>query len=474
MPKARIFNIMQYERHPETDEPLLDEVTIVEALAHRSIKRWAYIMHDKDVYSASDEEDNPEHAQGEVKPRHWHIVLQCQGAIEIGVIARWFGIAENFIDIPKGRANGKFTDCIEYLTHETEKQQRLGKYRYPDAEVKANFDFRDLIVQKYENMVKYGADLNVDEQIMYDVMYNGMTLREAEKKDRLIYMRNLDKLCKYRLEYIKSMAPPSHRINYYLYGKGGVGKDLMSRALARALFPQYEDDEDIFFVVGSGNVTFEGYDGQPVLIWSDRRAGGLIKALGGRENLFNVFETHPTKQRQNIKYGSINLCNVINIVNGQESYSDFLDGIAGEYQDRDGNIHEAEDKNQGYRRFPFIIPLHDTDFDLMINKGYVDNDRELFQEYYQYMGIIGNMQKIVMACGGENDLSRRVSSKVIKPIVDKHTEIVSSQAREVDESAVWDMVEREGWGTQPYTSGCDLVESGGFARVEDGEQLPFD
>ena len=34
--KARIFNIMQYEKHPETGEKLIDEDVIKVALAHIS------------------------------------------------------------------------------------------------------------------------------------------------------------------------------------------------------------------------------------------------------------------------------------------------------------------------------------------------------------------------------------------------------------------------------------------------------
>ena len=46
--KARVFNIMQYEKHPETGETLLTEDTIRIALAHRTIKQWAYIRHNQD------------------------------------------------------------------------------------------------------------------------------------------------------------------------------------------------------------------------------------------------------------------------------------------------------------------------------------------------------------------------------------------------------------------------------------------
>ena len=49
--KARIFNIMQYEKHPETGKYLMTEEKIKDALLHRTIERWAYIYHDKDVYT---------------------------------------------------------------------------------------------------------------------------------------------------------------------------------------------------------------------------------------------------------------------------------------------------------------------------------------------------------------------------------------------------------------------------------------
>ena len=63
------------------------------------------------------------------------------------------------------------------------------------------------------------------------------------------------------------------------------------KRLARALYPELDDDEDIFFTIGAKNATFEGYDGQPVIIWDDRRDYSLLEELGGRENVFNVFDT---------------------------------------------------------------------------------------------------------------------------------------------------------------------------------------
>lgn len=414
---------MQYEKHPTTGEELINEDVIKVALAHKTIKQWAYVCHDRDEYSLKDEADDTtgKCKAGDNKPRHWHIVCRCDRAVEVGVIARWFGIPENFVDVPKGV--GAFLDCVEYLTHEDDKQEKLGKRRYEDDEVKASFNFRDELTKRAEKKAKYGKDLDTKSRIRYEVLYNGMTLKQALAEDRFNYMDDLEKLKKFRMEYIGNMEPPTTRINYYVTGRGGVGKGLICRAIARNLFPQYEDDYDIFFEVGAKGAAFEGYDGQPVIIWNDRRAIDLLQELNGRGNVFNVFDTHPTKQKQNIKYGSVNLCNVVNIVNSVQSYGDFLDGLAGEYKDKDGNLVEVEDKGQSYRRFPFMIVLHEKDFDMLLNKGFYDGTKT-FTEYYEYNHIKGNMQKIAERCGANEKLAKQIQGQCVKPISDKHNEVM--------------------------------------------------
>lgn len=432
--RARVFNIMQYEKHPITGEPLIDEDIIKVALAHKTIREWAYVCHDRDVYSLKDEADDTSGRikAGDTKPRHWHIVCKCQSAVEVSTIAGWFKIPENFVDVPKGA--GAFLDCVEYLTHEDDKQEKLGKRRYEDKEVRASFDFREKLTDRANKRMKYGKDLDPKEQMRYDVLYNGMTLRQCQAEDQFLYMEDLERLKKLRMEYIGNQRPPVTRINYYVTGRGGLGKGLICRAIARSLFPQYTEDEDIFFEVGAKGAAFEGYDGQPVIIWNDRRAIDLLQELNGRGNVFNVFDTHPTKQKQNIKYGSVNLCNAVNIVNSVQSYSEFLDGLAGEYKDKDGNLQEVEDKGQSYRRFPFMIVLHEEDFDMFLNKGFLDNTAN-FQEYMEYKHIRGNMQKIAVACGANEEMAKRLQSQAVKPITDKHNEVLEKISHEAPSEA---------------------------------------
>lgn len=414
--RARIFEIVS-----DTDH--LSENEIIVALAHRTITRYAYVLHDKDVYTEQDEKKNKEHKAGTEKKSHWHVEIELKNnATEPLVIAKWFGVPENFVEIKKGK--NAFLECVEYITHEDEKQQMLGKHRYDDSEIKSNFAFRTELAKLQKRKARLGLGASEKDMIRHSVLFEGVTLRQLCEDNPLAYIKDSAQLRSYRLEYIEKYAPlPKTRINYYVCGQGGVGKGLICRAIARSLFPNLENDEDIFFEVGAKGVPFEGYDGQPVIIWNDRRAYDLLQELNGRGNVFNVFDTHPIRAKQNVKYSSVTLCNSVNIVNSVQSYKEFLDGLAGEYAEKNGQKQKAEDKSQSYRRFPFLIPLHEEDFDLLMNKGFYEGTRE-YEQYIQYKNIRGNMQRIAELCGRNEERRRQLESKAVALVTAKHNEVV--------------------------------------------------
>ena len=356
--------------------------------------------------------------EGQTKPRHWHIVLECPThAVEIGVIAKWFGIADNFVETAKGA--GAFLDCVQYLTHEGDKQQGLGKKLYADEEVHANFDFRAELNKRADNNAKFGRDLNERDSIRYRVLYLGLTLRQLCVENPLAYQNDYSTLDKFRYKYITDRAEmPKTRINYYVCGRGGIGKGLICKAIARSLYPNLKDDDDIFFEVGAKGVPFDGYDGQPVIIWNDRR--------------FNVFDTHPTKGKQNVKYASVNLCNEVNIVNSVEPYKDFLDGLVADYDKKRKKKVIVEDKGQSYRRFPMIIPLHEEDFDLLMNRGFYYGTKE-YDQYIEYNNIRGNMQRIAEICGANEKLAHELQCKSVAPVAEKHNELLEKFSKEQTE-----------------------------------------
>lgn len=415
----------------QNGKEFLTEETIEKVLNRDTVVRWAWVLHDKDVYINEPILKEKPELKGEKKSPHYHIVMEFSYSMALGRLAEWFGVPQNFFE--KGQGSGAFYDKCVYLTHEDAKQQDLGKALYPDEEIHASFNFREEIdeylLKKMERKAKYGkARLNSKEEIRMKVLIDGVTLKEVQEKHPLMWADDRTKLKQLRGDYLCKQKPSPVRMNIYIDGKGRVGKDLTSVGIARSWFPNLPDDE-CFFHVGAKGVAFEGYDGQPVIIWSDRRAGGFISEFG-RENVFDgIFNTFPkTASKQNIKYSSVPLVNAVNIVNGIEGYEEFLDGLAGEYTDRrSGNAYKAEDKNQSYGRFPMIIPVRFADFDILLNKGYMEGNTELFQEYFLYKNVAGNMRKIAELCNDREQLALELEGKLLGSVVDVGRELVQKK-----------------------------------------------
>ena len=72
----------------------------------KSIKQWAYILHDKDDTA-----------------KHYHIYLNFgSSGVDTKQVGEWFGLQESQVEKIKGRK----TDALQYLTHADNKQ----KYKY--------------------------------------------------------------------------------------------------------------------------------------------------------------------------------------------------------------------------------------------------------------------------------------------------------------------------------------------------------
>lgn len=417
----RQFTVMQYEKNPKTGEDLhFGEENILRAVAHKSIEKYCYVCHDKDI-KTKETEGHANTPVGSLIDRHWQISIKMKNSnpVSIATIASWFGVPEQFVEVVSG-ANA-YIETVEYLTHESDKEQAAGKHRYDDSEVKSNHDWRaELEKYKLRRQNKKASKLNTKEYYRNEVLYHGKTLHEVYEEDADAFREDIVTLEKLRLRYISMFAElPSLRINYLISGRGGLGKGLISKAIARNLYPHIKRDEDIFFEVGAENTTFEGYDAQPVIIWNDCRALTLITNLKGRENVFNVFDTRPTNQRQNIKFSSIRLTNEVNIINSVENPFHFLDGLSGEYKDKHGVIRYAEDKGQSYRRFPIIISLNENDYDISVNKGVIEGTKE-YQTYQQEFHIIGNLERIYRRLRGYEQQILTLESKVVSPIIEAH------------------------------------------------------
>ena len=457
--KSRVFHIVQQVKHPKTGEVLLDEAKIIDGLAHKTIQKHMYILHDKDPYTEDDEASKPTHVAGTKKADHWHIVINTgTNFMDTSTISKWFGVPEQFIDCPKGR--NAFLDCAMYLTHEDSKQQELGKHLYDDSEIKANFDFRKDL-NAYMDKKLNGKNLSERDQLRSDVLYNGVSLREARDKYPDLYIKDFAYLEKCRTRYLNEIADlPIMRMNFYISGDAGTGKDLYSKALARALIDKdgVMRDDDIFFTIGADNVTFEGYDGQPVVIWSDCRARTLLDRLGSRGNLFNVFDTTPQNIRQHVKFNSVRLINTINIVNSVETPDKFFENLTAPYKDNKGVSHAGEDKNQGYRRIPMFMILHESDYDICINSGFYNGTRE-YDQYTMISKVQGSMKRIAERFSNNPEARSLYERKMVSPIVGYNNEIQSRRlSMNNDDIAPDDKTYFESFGTRGDDS-VDVVRN---------------
>lgn len=449
-PSGRIFNCLQYEFNPQTGACLnFTEQNIIDAMKHKTISRYAYILHDKDTITEHDIEKSQGHYTdadlGKPKGRHWHIVIETKGnSVKVSTIAKWLGIPENMVELPKGR--GAFIDCVEYLRHSDISQRLNGKYVYEADEVKANFNWQVEVEELVLRKTKYEKPLTQAQFLKNEVLYNGMSLKEVYERYPTIYQEELTTFCKLRSEYLSRFSPmPPHRINYYLEGGSGYGKDTMARSIARSLYPDL--GEDAYFEIGGKKVTFDGYDGEPVIIWSEFRAKTFVNALGGYENVLQTIDIIPKDKLEHKKFGSIRLTNTVNIVTSTQPYAEFLRELIDE---------NDPDKTQSNRRFPIIIPIHQDDFDIMINEGYLDND--VYRDYRAWQNVKGSFGKLAKRLSGRPEVQMVIENKLVTPIMDAH--------QEVEKGITPD--EFEGMSDEDVLK---YFESLGYGQVKDEQQM---
>src|SRR5699024_12091664 len=88
-----------------------------------------------------------------------------------------------------------------------------------------------------------------------------------------------------RGDFLSHREAPESVMGFCVCGEGGTGKDLLAKALARALAP---DADKPYFKVGGENVSWGGYDGEPVVFWEDMRVGDMIRTAKSRGMLMRL------------------------------------------------------------------------------------------------------------------------------------------------------------------------------------------
>lgn len=332
LPSVRACEIVS-RLNNDDGEVLFDMDKLSEILKTKShvINNYAYIIHDKDLYTKADESRNPKHKAGEFKPAHIHLVLKFERSQpqKTKYICKWFNLAENFVS----KINGSFEDAVLYLAH----INAPDKAQYDVKNITANFDVQSVIAN---------ADSKDKLSSIVDRILSG-EIREYNKTTEidtklLVYpdsLRVIENAFKVRAEYLQNTQSERKTTCIYICGQAGAGKTTLAKKIA--------DTHNMDYFVSSGsNDVLDGYCQQPCLILDDIRPSAL-----GLSDLLKLLDPHTAcsiKSRYKNKYVNCSLIILTSVLKIDEFYHNVFE-------------HEDEPINQLKRRCKFYIKM-DYDF----------------------------------------------------------------------------------------------------------------
>lgn len=438
--RGRVFIITSHLMHQYTGELLhtTDELDV--AAQRKGTERAAWIIHDKDVYSEEDRARNPQVVVGESKPIHFHAVEKRKNQTSSSSVARAWNVPLELVHVAKGR--NAFEDCCLYLTHENPKAIASGKHRYSDEKVHTTgFDFRAM-ANKYKERQGAKEKSFSPQELLFLIQEKGLTPRQAKKQDPVGFLKTgYNRIYAARDEYLKTAPLPPMRTNYYVSGRAGTGKSSLAYIFASAyacqMYPNL-DVEDAIYFAGREGVELQQYTGQPIIIWDDFRPWTLIHAFGDRSGFFSAFDNIPNRAEVNKKYGSVRLVNAVNIVTGILPHHEFLNQLAGEYTNTRGESFEAEDKNQSYRRFPFIIELTSDTIDFYLSRGFAEGTPawESYISIARFEANMGSLTEKILACGTNEEREKvraRIGERLCKDLLAQDRKLRQQSTPDTDD-----------------------------------------
>ena len=238
-------NLRQMEIVTDVDKLTVDlQETFMK---YKTIKHWAYIIHDKD----------------DTRP-HYHIYLHFGGSsVDTKLVASWFNVGENFINKIKGRR----VDMLMYLTHGNSTQKH--KHQYSPDEVVANFDIESEI--ESSKIIGDFKKYSYAQQLQY---VNSLPIVEKSKT-----FAQLKKLWELECQCLTLTTDRNIQV-IFITGKGGTGKTFYAKKICENLNYDY-------CVSSSSNDPFQDYLGQKAMIFDDMRDKSF-----DFEDLLKILDNH--------------------------------------------------------------------------------------------------------------------------------------------------------------------------------------
>ena len=228
--ECEVMNYVQYFK-----EPIIDIIK-----RYTTIKKYAFILHDKDY-----------NEKGVLESPHYHIYLQFgRATVSFDMVAKWFGVEPQYVQKVK-----KTGSILEYLTHSNESQKF--KHQYSPEEVTANFDF--VKEAEIEKMLGDFTKYSYAQQLMY--------VNSLSQDKRIPAFNQLQKFWKLECE-VRTLQSDRDIEVVFICGKGGTGKTYYAKKLLEQMGYDY-------CVSSSSNDMWQDYKGQWAMILDDVRDSSM-------------------------------------------------------------------------------------------------------------------------------------------------------------------------------------------------------
>lgn len=236
MIKFKTCEVMQYFDYYDTDDINIIKQRI-ESLTN--LKTYAFIIHDKDI-----RED------GELKARHFHLILTFKDTTTSQVVAKTLCVEEPYVQ--KIRTSTSSAEL--YLIHKNNPE----KYQYDPKDVVANFDY----VEKYDGVEPIQNMKDIALKIEQGVI-KPFNLFEYVSVDNYAKHKNYYNSC---FEYRNSLKLGVNRNMkcIFITGQSGTGKTTLAKRIAAGL--GYS-----MYISSGGNNPLDDYKGQDCIILDDLR-----------------------------------------------------------------------------------------------------------------------------------------------------------------------------------------------------------
>lgn len=224
--ECEVMNYVQYFK-----EPIIDIIK-----RYSTIKKYAFILHDKDY-----------NEKGVLESPHYHIYLNFgRATVPFDMVARWFGVEPQYVQ--KVHKTGSI---LEYLTHSNASQQY--KHQYDDSEITANFNVRQ--EAEIENCLGDFDKYSYAQQLAF--------VHSLDKDKRIQAANQLQKFWKLECDYL-TLHADRHIDVVFICGKAKAGKTTYAKKLLEQMGYDY-------CISSSSNDLWQDYKGQWGMILDDLR-----------------------------------------------------------------------------------------------------------------------------------------------------------------------------------------------------------